>query len=48
MGHEVCTDIKRGVPEAATNDAIYENTGNGVKRTDAKYIYEAAAIHLYG
>jgi hypothetical protein len=48
MGYEVCTDIKNGVSEAATIDAIYENTGNGVERSDAKYIYEAAALYLCG
>ncbi|CAN5882926.1 hypothetical protein BH09ACT7_BH09ACT7_51700 [soil metagenome] len=48
LGYSVCADIKGGVPEETTVDAIYENTANSVKQSDAKYIYEAAAIYLCG
>ena len=41
LGYSVCADIKGGVPEDTTVDAIYENTANSVGQKDATYIYEA-------
>ena len=46
MGYEVCTDVKHGVAQADTVQAIYENTADSVTADDANYIYEAAVIHL--
>jgi hypothetical protein len=46
MGYTICTDVKHGVPEGTTVAAIYENTADSVTEDDARYIYEAALIHL--
>ena len=46
MGHEICTDVAHGVPEATTVQAIYENTADSVGKAEATFIYESAVIHL--
>lgn len=46
MGQEICTDIRHGVPQSTTVEAIYNNTADSVGIDEATFIYEAAAIHL--
>lgn len=46
MGQEICTDIKHGVPQATTVQAIYDNTADSIGVDEATFIYEAAVIHL--
>ncbi|ODQ90312.1 hypothetical protein BHQ18_09600 [Mycolicibacterium flavescens] len=46
MGHQICTDVRDGVPEETTVAAIYDHTGDGVTIEDARYVYDAAITHL--
>ncbi|WP_059018699.1 DUF732 domain-containing protein [Mycobacterium sp. M26] len=46
MGYEICTDVKHGVPQDTTVEAIYNNTADSVGVDEATFIYEAAVIHL--
>ena len=46
MGQEICTDVRHGVPQETTIEAIYNNTADSVGVDEATYIYEAAVIHL--
>jgi uncharacterized protein DUF732 len=46
LGYAICSDVKAGVPQQATLDAIYENTGDAVDVADAKFLYKAAVVNL--
>ena len=46
MGQAICTDLRHGVPEDTTVQAIYENTTDDITAEDANDIYEAAAANL--
>ncbi|MEI6252547.1 MAG: DUF732 domain-containing protein [Mycobacteriaceae bacterium] len=46
MGQEICTDVKHGVPQSTTVEAIYKNTADSVGVDEANFIYESAVIHL--
>lgn len=46
LGHAICDDVHDGVPQQATLDAIYENTGDAVDAADAKFLYKAAVVNL--
>ncbi|GLP80847.1 DUF732 domain-containing protein [Mycobacterium antarcticum] len=46
LGYAICEDVQNGVPQQATLDAIYENTGDAVDVADAKFLYKAAIVNL--
>ncbi|HYO01313.1 MAG TPA: DUF732 domain-containing protein [Mycobacterium sp.] len=46
LGYAICEDVQNGVPQQATLDAIYENTGDAVDAADAKFLYKAAIVNL--
>jgi hypothetical protein len=46
LGYAICQDVKNGVPQQTTLDAIYENTGDAVDAADAKFLYKAAILNL--